>query len=98
MDSRTEAESVEGELVPVAEGPRPPTLFGADDPELVVAQAAKVARALARVVDDQELYVTIRGKKHVRVEGWTLLGTMLGVFPVLTWTRKLEDGWEARVE
>ena len=23
---------------------------------------------------------------------------MLGVFPVLVWTRKLDDGWEARVE
>jgi hypothetical protein len=31
------------------------------------------------------------------VEGWTLLGTMLGVFPVCEWTRKLDDGWEARV-
>ena len=34
----------------------------------------------------------------MRVEGWTLCGTMLGVFPWLEWTRPLPRGWEARVE
>jgi hypothetical protein len=40
----------------------------------------------------------------VNVEGWTLLGSMLGVFPVVTWTRPVLNeeerpiGWEARVE
>src|SRR5262249_43955451 len=51
-----------------------------------------------QVIRQQKLYVTIRGKDHVRVEGWTLLGTLLGVFPVTEWTRSVEDGWEARVE
>jgi hypothetical protein len=73
-------------------------LFGTSDPDLLIAQAGKVARALEKVIRDQELFVSIRGRDHVRVEGWTLLGTMLGVFPVLTWTRPLPDGWEARVE
>lgn len=27
-----------------------------------------------------------------------MLGTMLGVFPVVEWTRPVQDGWEARVE
>jgi hypothetical protein len=47
--------------------------------------------------------VGIGRSKHVKVEGWTLLGSMLGVFPVCTWTRRIgddgaADGWEARVE
>jgi hypothetical protein len=96
------SEAVEGgELLPGVVD-HPPSallnLFGSDDPDVVVAQAAKVARALEQVIRSQKLYVTIRGKDHVRVEDWTLLGTMLGVFPITVWTRRLEDGWEARVE
>ena len=47
--------------------------------------------------------VTISGREHVRVEGWTMLGALLGVHPYLVWSRPvlfLDDhvGWEARVE
>ena len=76
----------------------PPGLFGSSDPDQVVARAVKVADALERVIRDKKLITKIRSKEHVLVEGWTLLGSMLGVFPVLVWTRQLEDGWEARVE
>ena len=86
-----------GEIVPV-EQPAPLTLFGTDDPVKVVAQATAVAQSLAAVLDKQKLYSAIQGKRYVRVEGWTLLGSMLGVFPVCVWTRATEDGWEARVE
>jgi hypothetical protein len=89
-----------GELAHLEEPPAPATmrLFGTDDPELVIARAVKVADVLARVVREKQLFIRIRGEEYVRVEGWTLLGSMLGVFPVVEWTRKLEDGWEARVE
>jgi hypothetical protein len=50
------------------------------------------------VIREKKLIARIRQNEHVLVEGWTLLGSMLGVFPVLVWTRKLDDGWEARVE
>ncbi len=78
----------------------PPTLFGTDDPAAVVTAATAAAKPLAEVVERQQLYKNISGKKHVLVEGWTLLGSMLGVFPVTVWTKALEDGsgWEARVE
>jgi hypothetical protein len=86
-----------GELVPYA--PAPPTLFGTSDPVQVVAQASKNADALAAVIRDKHLYKTIGGKNHVFVEAWTLLGTMVGVFPSVVWTKPLENGgWEARVE
>lgn len=75
-----------------------PTLFGTSDPVKVIEGATRIATPLAGIVEKQQLFKTISGKKHVLVEGWTLLGSMLGVFPVTVWTRKLEDGWEARVE
>jgi hypothetical protein len=76
------------------------TLFGTDDPQEIVERAAKVADALADVVKKKNLVNTISGREHVRVEGWTLLGSMLGVFPVVVWTRPVgqDEGWEARVE
>lgn len=64
---------------------RPPgNLFGTvDDPEATIEKATRHAKALASVIENQKLYTDIQGKKHVRVEGWTLLGSMLGVFPVM---------------
>ena len=93
-------EIIEGELVPY-EPPAPVGLFGTNDPAGVVEAATRAAKPLAKVVDDQKLWVQIGQSKHVRVEGWSLLGSMLGVFPVTVWSRKIEGedpGWEARVE
>jgi hypothetical protein len=91
-----------GELVPY----QPPTtvsLFGTNDPAGVVEAARAAAIPLVDVIRKQKLSVKIGPSEHVRVEGWTLLGSMLGVFPVCVWTRQLmrddrEFGWEARVE
>jgi hypothetical protein len=86
------------ELAELVERPPPPaTLFGAD-PERALARIVKVADKLAHTIRAQKLAVRISGGEHVLVEGWTLLGTLLGVYPVLVWSRKLDDGWEARVE
>jgi hypothetical protein len=76
----------------------PANLFGTTDPVAVVEQSSKIASALSDVLKQKGLAKKISGREFVLVEGWTLLGTMLGVFPVVEWTRKLEDGWEARVE
>ena len=64
----------------------------------MVEKATALATALKGVIVAQGLTSKISGKEYVLVEGWTLLGTMLGVFPVCSWTRPMEDGWEARVE
>lgn len=79
------------------------TLFHTDDPVEVIARASATATALAGVIKKQKLATVISGREHVRVEGWTLLGSMLGVFPVVVWTKPVERdgvqiGWEARVE
>jgi len=73
-------------------------LFKTSDPIALVGQAARIATELARVVDEKQLYQRIGGKRHVRVEGWTLLGNMLRVYPYLVWSRPIEGGYEARVE
>jgi hypothetical protein len=74
------------------------------DPRAHVAAYTAVADELANIVRVKKLATSISGRDHVRVEGWTLLGSMLGVFPVTVWTREMRDddgtqrGWEARVE
>jgi hypothetical protein len=81
----------------------PLALFGTNDPVQVIATAARVATALAEVVNERKLFAIVNNKKFPTVEAWTLLGSMLGVFPVTEWSRPLlnEDGsvrgYEARV-
>lgn len=90
---------VTGELVVYTPPERTPaTLFRSDEPTEILDKAVELADTLAPVIRQRKLAVSIGNREHVLVEGWTMLGTMLGVFPVCTWTRKLEDGWEARVE
>jgi hypothetical protein len=97
-----EEEIIEGESMEIVPHEPVPaqnlTLFGTDDPVAMIEAATRSAEALAGVLEKQKLFKDIKGKRHVLVEGWTLLGSMLGVFPVCVWTHKLEDGWEARVE
>ena len=77
---------------------QPVGLFGASEPTAVVERATSVANALKDVIVKQKLVSRISGKEYPRCEAWTLLGTMLGVFPVTVWTKEVEGGWEARVE
>jgi hypothetical protein len=101
VDHMTESEAVivhDAEVIGTELEPVSGTLFRTDDPVQIIEQASAVADALSKVLRDRKLTSNISGKEHVRVEGWTLLGTMLGVFPVVEWTRPVADGWEARVE
>ena len=83
------------------------TLFNTDDPGAVVDRATAVSTALMKVVRAQNLAVTIwqggKPSEYLKVEAWTLLGSMVGVFPVTVWTKPILEGsrtvgWEARVE
>jgi len=68
-------------------------------PADVITQATGIATQLAAIVNSRKLYTVIRGKKHVRVEGWTTLGAMLGVLPREVGVARLDDGgYEAVVE
>jgi hypothetical protein len=41
----------------------------------------EMANVLKDVIEKQKLYTIIQGKKHVQVDGWTTLGTLLGILP-----------------
>lgn len=75
-DESTALEVIEGEFVQLG-------TLQVDGPIEVIQQATEIATHLAAIIDDpkRQLYVNIGGKKHVRVEGWTTLGAMLGVLP-----------------
>lgn len=88
---------VEGREVAVVEN-QSPAIFGTSEPTEVLSKAGTIASALKQVIVKQQLTTQIQGREYVRCEGWTTLGAMLGVFPVLAWTRALPNGWEARVE
>ena len=92
-----DAEVEEVALVPTAvRETQAVNLFGDATPSAVIERATEAANALSAVIEQKSLYTVIQQRKHVNVEGWTLLGSMLGVFPVIEWTRKTDDGWEAR--
>ena len=74
------------------------SLFRTDEPADIVKRASAVASSLRDVIAKQGLISNIKGKQYPKCEAWTLCGTMLGVFPVLCWSRQVDDGWEARVE
>ncbi len=98
----TEQEPDEAEIVHTTEivpAPPPPALFKTDDPVEVIEKATAVADALKDVLRKQGLVSTISGRSFVKVEGWTLLGSMLGVNAVCTGTETLpEGGYRATVE
>jgi hypothetical protein len=60
-------------------------------------QMQETAQVLAEPVRQRHV-VRIGQSDHVRVEGWTLLGSLLGVYAHCVWSRRVEDGWEARYE
>lgn len=56
------------------------TLRGTKPHELLNAAAA-MATPLAKLIDDQKLYVEVNKRKYVFCEGWTTLAAMCGVTP-----------------
>lgn len=98
----TSSELAERELLPavVDEPLATPTLFGTSDPRRALEAMSDVATVLVDVIKDRKLYARISGHEHITAEGWTTLGAMLGVVPIVEWTRPNEtgDGYVARVE
>lgn len=108
-------EKVENDLVISDPDPAATTMTPAGGPGFGIAafgrsakdtldRAKEIADLLADVIRRRNLAVEMRGRKHVLVEGWTLAGSLLGVFPVVRWTRAIRDGdgevqgYEARAE
>lgn len=69
------------------------------EPDDQVLMATKIANSLTKVIEKQRLFHDIQGKKYVKVEGWELLGTFLGILPRERSVIEREDGsFEAAVD
>ena len=81
---------------------RPAAPLFTGDPGAVLVAARMIAEQLGAVIRDRHLAKRIGNRDYVLLEGWTLLGSMVGVFAEVEWTRPVLDaggrqlGWEAR--
>jgi len=48
------------------------------EPAELIEKAAKIARSLNDVVEKEQLYTPIKGKRFVNVDGWSLLASLCG--------------------
>ena len=67
-------------------------LWGSDDPRLMTRRMVAIADELKSVVEERNLYTQIGGRKHVNIEGWSLVGSMVGVFPHTESVEVMETG------
>lgn len=95
----TEVEIVDAEIVEPDEAAlavqhpaTPINLFGANSPAQVVEKATELAGVLKDVLVKRNHIVRIGQGEHVKVEGWTTLGSMLGVTAIITHTEPLDGG------
>lgn len=90
---------LEAELVPA--GPQQPQglteVLGAT-PETVLQRTAEVAKQYKEFLRQQGLVKRIGQSDHISVDGWQMLGMMLGCTAVVTQTRQTDNGWEAKAE
>lgn len=90
------------EVVPQASATR--SIYGTDEPALIMERVVRVAEPLARFIRQQHMTTAINGRDYVLSEGWALMGSMLGVFPYTTRVSELRApdgtwiGFEAHVE
>ena len=74
----------------------------ASKPDDVIKIGTDVAKGIAAIIEDRQLFVNIQGKNHVLVEGWTTMAAMLGVSPVeescVPYPTENPTGWEATVK
>lgn len=72
--------------------------LGAYEPKKAVSEAVEIANALAEVITSQELYTVIKKRKYVHLEGWSIVGGMMGVVPIEESVTPIEKGYEAKVK
>jgi len=74
--------------------------FSTASPALTLARGKAVADAAAPVIKELNLVKRIHQSFHVYFDGWTMVGAMVGVFPVTvrTWEIGTDEGYGANVE
>lgn len=95
----TDAEIVEDPGTSLAvQQQTPTTIFKTDDPMEIMQRTSEVASALKEFIGKQGLVSKISGRDYIVVEGWQMLGMMLGVTPGKVTTTPIADGWQSQVE
>lgn len=62
------------------------------DPKSSIENAAKIATAIADVIERQKLFINIQGRKYVKVDAFIALGNIQGIFPREVKVIEHEDG------
>jgi hypothetical protein len=52
-------------------------------PAETIRRVTDLANEIKKVIEAQSLYSDIKGRRHVKVEGWTMAGSLVGVFAIL---------------
>jgi len=88
------------DLTVVREAPPALAGFATASPALTLARGKAVADAAAPVIRELNLVKRIHQSFHVYFDGWTMVGAMVGVFPVTvrTWEIGTDEGYGANVE
>lgn len=68
------------------------------DPTELISKGKEYAQALVSLVEEQKMFTVISSKKFVHAEGWSTLGAMLGVFPFVEYSKRLERDDEITYE
>lgn len=68
-------------------------------PEVMLARATAIAGPLQKFIKDQGFVRNYGGKEYVEAEGWSTMGSLLGVYPREVEVTRLENGtYRATVE
>jgi len=64
----------------------------------VIKSAVEYSTILKDIIERQKLYVKIKDRKHVTIEGWQVLGALLKCTPRIVSVREILGGFEAEAE
>lgn len=62
------------------------------DPQKLFESAARVATLCVDIIDKQKLFDMIKGKRHVKVDGWTTLAFLMGASVKVNYAKEVSDG------
>lgn len=86
------------EIVPTEDAAQV-SLYRSADPRAQLEEARERATVLMEFVNEMGLAKNLGGSKpHVQVEGWQFIGSQVGIFPLLEWTKEIDNGYAARVQ
>lgn len=64
----------------------------------VIRNAVNYSTILKDIIERQQLYVKIKDRKYVKIEGWQVLAAMLKCHAIVKSVREIKNGWEAEAE